>query len=330
MTFPPVSPNFNQLLNSLPADEYSKLCSDLEPVKMKRGDVVYKAGERIKYVYFPENCILSMITIFEDGTSVESGIVGREGMTGAGIILADTMNARETFVQTSGQGWRMNSENFSRAIAQSDTLKTITSNYASAFFDQVAQAGACSNHHSLIKRLARLLLMCHDRVEGDNINITHEIIAQMLGAYRPNVTNAAMILKDENKINYQRGLITILDRTGLENVACECYEAINESYRHYLSSLETSSQDGRTKRANHAITAEITQRRKQVQENQIRLQNLQTAADRVKTLRGEYSLCHDCHFISDENGHRQQIDFFVEKRLNISINKHLCSICNEN
>jgi CRP-like cAMP-binding protein len=235
---PATNASGNALLASLPAAKFKELLPFLERVKMKRGDLVYKSGEEISYVYFPESCIISLITVFEDGTSVESGLIGNEGMTGTTLALSDSYSNREAFVQISGNALRIKARRFCDAMESGGSLQRSVLNYTSSFFEQVIQTGACSSHHSLNERLARLLLMCNDRSEGNKIFITHEFIAQMLGTYRPNVTNAAVALKEQDFIDYRRGLITIRDKKGLESAACECYKIIKRGHRKYLLSLQ--------------------------------------------------------------------------------------------
>lgn len=228
----------NQLLAALPAGKFKELQPHLERVKMRRGEIVYKVGEPLRDIYFPESCILSMVTVFEDGTCVESGLVGREGMTGMAIALSDATANREVYVQITGSSLKMKAKKFCENLERGGALQKAVMNYTSNFFEQVTQTGACSSHHSLNERLARLLLMCYDRTEGNKIFITHEFIAQMLGTYRPNITSAAVNFKEKGLIDYQRGLITILDKKGLEGEACECYKIIKRCLRKYLSSLQ--------------------------------------------------------------------------------------------
>lgn len=228
----------NQLLASLPSIKSKELQPHLERVKMKRGENIYKAGEAIAYVYFPESCIISMVTVFEDGTSIESGIIGREGMTGTALALSDDTANREAYVQVTGSALRIKAKRFCEAMEGGGAFQRAVLNYTATFFEQVMQTGACSGHHSLNERLARLLLMCNDRSEGNKVFITHEFIAQLLGTYRPNVTNAAVILKEQELIAYRRGLITIVDKKGLETAACECYRVIKKCHRKYLASLQ--------------------------------------------------------------------------------------------
>ncbi len=230
--------NRNQLLASLSTTKFKEIQPDLERIKMRRGERVYKAGEPLEYVYFPESCIISMVTVFEDGTSVESGIIGREGMTGMSIALSDETSNREVFVQVTGSCLRMKGKRFCGEMEKGGAFQKAVLNYTSNFFEQVTQTGACGSHHSLNERLARLLLMCYDRTEGNKIFITHEFFAQMLGTYRPNVTNVAVSLKEQELIDYRRGLITITDKKGLETAACECYRVIKKCYKKYLASLQ--------------------------------------------------------------------------------------------
>lgn len=228
----------NQLLASLPAVRFKEIQPHLERVKMRRGEIVYKAGESIPYVYFPESCIISMVTVFEDGTSIECGMIGREGMTGTTLALSDGASSREAYVQVTGSALRIKARNFCAAMEGGGVFQRSVLTYTSTFIEQVIQTGACSSHHSLNERLARLLLMCNDRTDGNKVFITHEFIAQMLGTYRPNVTNAAVSLKEQELIDYRRGLITILDKKGLETASCECYKIIKKCYRKYLTSLQ--------------------------------------------------------------------------------------------
>ena len=228
----------NQLLASLPAIKFKEIQPYLERVKLRRGEIVSKVGEAIAYVYFPESCIISLVTVFEDGASIESGIIGREGMTGSALALSYDTASREAYVQVSGSALRMKAKHFCESLEKGGAFQRASLNYTSTFYEQVIQTGACSSHHSLNERLARLLLMCNDRTEGNKVFITHEFIAQLLGTYRPNVTNAAVVLKEQALIDYRRGLITILDKKGLETASCECYKVIKRSYRKYLSSLQ--------------------------------------------------------------------------------------------
>jgi len=228
----------NQFLASLSAGKFKEIQPDLERIKMRRGEMVYKVGEPLGYVFFPESCIISMVTVFEDGTSIECGLIGREGMTGMAIALSDETANREAHVQVTGSCLRIKAKKFCNMMERGGAFQRSALNYTSNFIEQIIQTGACGSHHSLNERLARLLLMCHDRTEGNKIFITHEFIAQMLGTYRPNITNAAVNLKEQGLIEYRRGLITILNKKGLETSACECYKIIKKCYKKYLASLQ--------------------------------------------------------------------------------------------
>lgn len=228
----------NQLLASISSSKFKELQPSLERVKMRRGESLYKVGELLGYIYFPETCIISLVTIFEDGTSVESGIIGREGTTGMAMALSDDTANREAYVQVSGTALRIKAKKFCQLLERGGVLQKNVMSFTATFFEQVTQTGACGSHHSLNERLIRLLLMCSDRSEGNKLFMTHEFLAQMLGTYRPNITNAAMNLKEQGFIDYRRGLITILDKRGLENESCECYKIIKRCLRKYTTALQ--------------------------------------------------------------------------------------------
>jgi CRP-like cAMP-binding protein len=230
----------NQLLASLSANKFRELQPHLERVKMRRGELIYKVGEPYKYIYFPESCLISLVTVFEDGNSIESGIIGREGTTGMTMAMSDDTANREAYVQVSGTALRMKAKKFCELLERGGPLQKAVLNYTLNFFEQVTQTGACGSHHSLNERLARLLLMCNDRTEGNKMFMTHEFIAQLLGTYRPNITNAAVNLKGLGFIDYRRGLITIVDKKGLEGESCECYKILQKCFKKYLSSLQRS------------------------------------------------------------------------------------------
>jgi CRP-like cAMP-binding protein len=322
--------NQNKLLGALPAAELEALQPDFERIELVRGDIIHRPGESIKYVYFPESCIVSMVTIFDDGASVESGIIGHEGMTGASVTLLNLAAAREAFVQTSGQSLRMKTEKFRSALERGGAFQAFVLTYISTFFEQVAQAGACSNHHSLGQRLARLLLMYHDRINSRKIIITHDFIAHMLGAYRPSVTLAAINFKERGLINYHRGVITIINKKGLENAACECYQIINESYRQYLSLLELRSLNTRMDQVNQKLAAEIQSRREIENVTAFSVENLHRAGTDIKNISCFFTVCRKCRRMLDDHGHWLAIDNFTQTKLNANLNYSFCPACSEN
>jgi CRP-like cAMP-binding protein len=225
----------NQFLALLPEAEYKELLPDLEFVRMQVGDPIQDPGEIIKYVYFPINCVISQVTVLKDGFSVEAGVIGREGCSGIEIALLNKTSPRSTHIQLPSDSLRMKADKFKAALEPNSGLDKLIRRFTFAYLTQVAQVVSCNSHHRIEERLARWLLMCHDRTDGNELRITQEFIAQMLGVHRPGVTIAILSLKDAGLISNQRGVIVIENRAGLEEVTCECYEAINSEYNKYLS-----------------------------------------------------------------------------------------------
>jgi Mn-dependent DtxR family transcriptional regulator len=208
-----------------------------------------------------------------------------------------------------------------------ETIQRLVLSYVYAFFEQVAQSGACINHHPANQRLARWLLMCHDRTDGDNLYITHDFIAQMLGVYRPTVTQAAISLKDKGLVKYSRGMVTILDRRGLEEVSCECYQSIKTIYDHYHSVLEMRHLSERMERTTGKISTEI-ERRKMIQmETRERLQNLQRAIADIKNLPVRIRVCEKCQRFCDSHNNRRLMTDYIGKRINAEFISVVCTIC---
>ena len=316
----------NRLLSALPASEFRKLTEHLEPVKLKRGETVYYPDEPIRYVYFPENCIISQLTVFSDGSSIESGIVGSEGMAGVSVALSQTKSNREAFVQTTGRSFRMGAEQFRRALENRELYELVLG-YSSAFYEQVAQAGACSNHHTASQRLARLLLMLHDRVEGDRFFITHDFIAQMLGIHRPSVTLAALDFKNRGLIDYTRGAMVVTDRVGLEAEACECYYLIQKNYSSYNELVELRYLAHRMEQVNEMLAGEMRRRRELRSAANAQVDRLQRTILSSKAARDPYAICDACHHIRDEHGDWLSTEDFLRSYLKTTINHRLCPSC---
>lgn len=312
----------NLLLKSLPSDTFSKLEPDIERLRLRRGDIIYHSGNSIKDFYFPESCIVSSITVFDDGASIESGIVGPEGMTGVNLLLSNTAPPRETCIEASGYCLRIRMEKFRTIFRSSREVQQIVSGFASVYFEQVAQIGACSNHHPLRERLARLLLMWQDRTVGRRIRITQDIISQLLCVHRPSVTLAAAALKDEGLIDYSRGSIVITDRPGLESAACECYEAIVERYRAYVRSLETRVEANKSYRQGRAEVRN---------EFGINAFDGDGRSGGYLTIPRTYSLCSKCRDqIVGKNGDWQRVGpFSGEHPVHLVLSKDICPSCRE-
>jgi CRP-like cAMP-binding protein len=220
---PPIQ---NKILAALPAQEYDRLHEHLTPVSLPQDETLYKMEERIRYVYFVNSGVVSKIINMEDGGSVEVGLVGNEGMAGLPIALGDDVSPNQAIVQIAGGGMRMQAAALSEELRRGGRLQSLLQRYTLAMLKQVSQTAACNRSHNVGDRLARWLLMCHDRVEGNELRLTQEFIAEMLGTRRSGVSEAAILLQAAGLIRYKRGHITILDREGLEGFACECYRVV--------------------------------------------------------------------------------------------------------
>jgi CRP-like cAMP-binding protein len=221
-------PAVNSLLAALSREEYRSLISELEPVALTSGEVLYEPGERIRHVYFLNDGQVSLLMVMADRKALEVGLVGKEGIIGIALALgADTSPVR-VLVQGSGSALRMKAASFCEALARFPALQREVNRYAYAKLIQARQTAACNRFHQVEARLARWLLLTQDRVGFDRFHLTHEFVADTLGVRRVGVTNAASSLQGRKLISYQRGNIRILDRPGLEAAACECYEIVRK------------------------------------------------------------------------------------------------------
>jgi CRP-like cAMP-binding protein len=225
----------NRILASLPAEEYERLLSHLEEVKLDPGDVISHPDEKIEYVYFPKRGTISVCAIMQDGAQVEVGIIGNEGMFGLPIFFKTNTAPLQAMVQIPDGAYRMSSEAFIREVEKCEHLRNLLLHYAQAFFMQAAQTAACNRLHPMEGRLARWLLMCQDRTKSDILQLTHEFISIMLGVRRAGVSTAAGKLRDDGLIDYQRGFIRIRDRKGLEALSCECYGVVRKEFDRLLT-----------------------------------------------------------------------------------------------
>ena len=216
----------NLILASLPDKDYDRLLPDLEHVPLPSGEKLYKSGDAIEYVYFPGDGLVSLVTHMNDGTTVEVGLIGRDGMVGIPVLLGDDIAFEEAIVQIPGDALRMRSGVFKDGLRSNhNPLLTELLLYTRSLMKQVGRTAACNRIHTVEERLSRWLLMCHDRMDSDELPLTQEFISNMLGTRRASVGTAATGLQTEGLIRYSRGHISILDRSGLEETACECYLA---------------------------------------------------------------------------------------------------------
>src|SRR6185295_12663773 len=216
----------NRLLAALPENDYQRLLPALEPFALEHGKVLYEIDEPIKYLYFPFQAVVSLVTQMKDGKIVEVAVVGNEGVTGLALLLGQKKSAERAIVQVPDGGVRAKAEVILKEFERGDGLHGILLRYLNSLLRQVAQTAACNASHTIEERLSRWLLMCHDRVESDQINLTQEFIAEMLGTRRATVNVGAINLQSAGLIKYNRGRIQIIDRPGLEGFACECYAAV--------------------------------------------------------------------------------------------------------
>jgi CRP-like cAMP-binding protein len=220
------NPIVNRILNAIPESEFENLRGHLELAQFTYHQSMHESAEEIEYAYFLNKGMVSLVVVTTDGRSVEVGIVGKEGWVGAPLSVGMDRSPYRAMVQIPGNGMRIKSRTLLPLLDSSPQLRLMLNRYSQIQGMQVAQLAACNRLHEIEKRLARWMLMCQDRVESDLLPMTHEFFAQMLGAGRPSVTLAAGVLQRAGIIRYSRGKVTILNRKGLEDAACECYRVI--------------------------------------------------------------------------------------------------------
>ena len=220
----------NSMLAALPRKQYQSLLSGLESVALTFGEVLYEPGERIRFVYFPGDSLVSLLTLVDGHLALEVGMVGREGMVGVPVFLGTDVSPVRALVQGAGAAVRMKAARFSKEIRKSPQLQQEVNRYTGALMAQITQTAACNRFHVVEARLARWLLMTRDRLRSDEFRLTHEFLGHMLGVRRVGVTKAARALQGRRLIRYSRGKIKILDQRGLEASACTCYELVKDMY----------------------------------------------------------------------------------------------------
>ena len=235
MTKQSPAPTVNRLLGHLPGDELELLLPHMEQVSLSHGDRIIEPHVPIRDIYFPLDCLLSMVTLMEDGSAVESGSIGREGMAGAPVMLDASETTMPTFVQIPGEAVRVKAAVVKDVYERGGGLKKIINRYIHTVIVVGSQSMACNRLHHIEARLSRWLLMSSDGVGSEEVNLTHEYLAVMLGVRRAGVSEAAAKLQERNLIRYNRGNVLILDRPTLEAAACECYHVVRAEYERLFS-----------------------------------------------------------------------------------------------
>ena len=224
----------NRLLSRLPAEVRGRLLDDVDPVRPAFRQAIYEPDRPLPYVYFPVDAVFSILTVLEEGGAVEVATVGNEGMLGLPVFLHAEASPGHAFCQIVGEALRMRAGRFRAHIEREPALRDVLLRYTAAFLALLAQSAACSRAHAVEARLARWLLMTHDRVGRDEFPLTQEFMGQMLGVGRATVNTAAGMLQRAGFVHYVRGRVTVADRAGLESAACECYGVIGREFDRLL------------------------------------------------------------------------------------------------
>jgi CRP-like cAMP-binding protein len=228
------SPKQNHLLAALPEADYERLQADLELIPMPLGWAVYESGGRMRYMYFPTTSIVSLLYVMESGASAEIAVTGNEGLVGISLFMGGESTPSRAVVQNGGNGYRLKASALKREFSTGGNLQHLALRYTQALITQMAQTAVCNRHHSVDQQLCRWLLLSLDRMENNELLMTQELIANMLGVRREGVTEAAGKLQKDGMIHYSRGRISILNRAKLEARVCECYAVVKREYHRLL------------------------------------------------------------------------------------------------
>ncbi|MBI5716115.1 MAG: Crp/Fnr family transcriptional regulator [Burkholderiales bacterium] len=227
-------PRLNQLIAAMPDDVWQRWRSHLQWVAMPLGEVLSESGHALSHVYFPTTSIVSLLHVMEDGASAEIAVVGNEGVLGTALFMGGGSSTSRAVVQGAGEGFRMRADMVVQEFRRDAAVMQLMLRYTQALITQMAQTAACNRHHSLDRQLCRWLLVSLDRLQGNEIAMTQELIGNMLGVRREGVTAAALKLQKAGLISYARGHIKVLDRPGLERRTCECYAVVKKEYERLL------------------------------------------------------------------------------------------------
>ena len=224
----------NQLLAALPAADLARVSEKLEPSAMPLGHVLYESGDKLQHVYFPTNSIVSLLYVMEDGASAEIAIVGNEGIVGISLFMGGETTPSRAIVQSAGQAFRVPSQVLKTEFRRAGPMQHVLLRYTQALITQMSQTAVCNRHHSVEQQLCRWLLMSLDRLGATELSMTQKLIADMLGVRREGVAESAGKLQKLGLIEYSRGRIVVLDRAGVEKLACECYQVVKKEYERLL------------------------------------------------------------------------------------------------
>ena len=230
----PTDAKRNALLAALPDAEWQRWLPELEYVQLPLGHVLYESGRTMSHVYFPTTAIVSMLYVMENGSSAEIAVVGHEGVVGISLFMGGESTPSRAVVQSAGEGFRMKAAMIKNEFDRSGPVLHLLLRFTQALITQMSQTAVCNRHHSLDQQLCRWLLLSLDRQSGNELVMTQELIANMLGVRREGVTEAALKLQRQGTIQYVRGRITVLDRAALERRTCECYAVVRDEYKRLL------------------------------------------------------------------------------------------------
>jgi CRP-like cAMP-binding protein len=236
----PIDHRKNLLLAALPNAELQRWLPQLEAVVMPLGQVLYESGATLSHVYFPTTAIVSLLYVMENGASAEIAVVGNEGIVGISLFMGGESTSSRAVVQSAGNGFRLKAQMMKTEFNRAGPVLHLLLRYTQALITQMAQTAVCNRHHSLDQQLCRWLLLSLDRLQNNELVMTQELIANMLGVRREGVTEGALKLQQDGLIRYSRGRITVLDRSGLEKRTCECYAVVKKEYDRLLPMLEAT------------------------------------------------------------------------------------------
>jgi len=237
-------PNQNHLLAALPAAEFARLAGHLELVPMLLGDILYEPGRQLQHAYFPTTAIVSLHYVIESGASAEIAGVGNEGVVGISLFLGGDTTPSSAVVQTAGHAYRLDRRLLKDEFNRAGPMLNLLLRYTQALITQMTQTAVCNRHHSIEQQLCRWLLVTLDRIPSGQLIMTQELIASMLGVRREGITEAAGNLQQAGFIRYRRGHISVLERSGLESRACECYAAVKKEFSRLLSDVRHRQGNG--------------------------------------------------------------------------------------